>query len=335
MKKKQPTIKNIANELGISFSTVSRALQDNPRISLKTKERVWEVAKRLEYIPNPAAFFLKNNQTFSLGIIIPSLHEPFFADVITGIENVIESKGYHLIIIQSGESLEKEKKAVETFLKMRVDGVFVSISGETSQYSHFEKLESFGIPVVFFDRVPKEAGFNKVKCNTKDGGVLAIDFLAEKGYKTIAFLNGPESLETSESRLNGYIEGLRKNNIEIEDSMIKYTDLSVNTTSSKFQELMNLPKRPEAMIVFNNFMAMYAMEACRKMGLIPNKDVAFVNYGSFPFIEFMDNPPMASIDQFPREMGISAAKLLLDCMEENTDKTVNKEIMIQSKLVIN
>jgi DNA-binding LacI/PurR family transcriptional regulator len=335
MKKKQPTIKNIADELGISFSTVSRALQDNSRISIKTKQKVWEVAKRIEYIPNPAAFFLKNNKTFSLGVIIPSLHEPFFADVIAGIENIIEDLGYHLIMIQSGESLEKEKKAVETFLKMRVDGVFVSISGETSQYSHFEKLESYGIPVVFFDRVPKEHGFNKVKCNTKYGGILAIDFLVKKGYKSIAFLNGPRELETSESRLNGYAEGLKNNNIELNPSFIRHCDLSKKDTIEKLNELINLPETVDAILFFNNFLAMYSMVDCRKNGLIPNKDIAFVNFGSFPLLEYMDNPPMASIDQFPKEMGISAAKLLIECLNENNDKSINKEIMIQSKLVIN
>lgn len=335
MKKKQPTIKDIAEELGISFSTVSRALQNNARIGLKTREKVWEVAKRIEYIPNPAAFFLKNNKTFSLGIIIPSIHEPFFADVITGIEEIIEEKGYHLIIIQSGESLEKEEKAVETFLKIRVDGVFVSISGETSKYSHFDKLEIYGIPVVFFDRVPIDEGYNKVKCNTKHGATLAVDFLVTKGYKKIAYLNGPENLETSESRLNGYLEGLVKNNFEIKDAMIKSCNLSIVDTQIKFMELINSPQKPDAILTFNNFISMYAMAACRNIGLVPNKDVAFASFGSFPFVEFMDNPPMASVNQFPKEMGITAAKLLLDCLEETNEKTIHKEIMIKSKLVVN
>ncbi|MES2798251.1 MAG: LacI family DNA-binding transcriptional regulator [Bacteroidota bacterium] len=335
MKKKQPTIKNIAEELGISFSTVSRALQDNSRISTKTKEKVWEVAKRIEYIPNPAAYFLKNNKTFAVGILIPSLHEPFFADVISGIENIIEVKGYHTIVIQSGERLEKEQKAVETFLRMRVDGLIVSISGETSQYTHFQKLESYGIPVVFFDRVPREEGYNKVKCNTKYGATLAIDFLHQKGYKKIAFINGPENLETAENRLSGYLEGLKKNNIQLDPTLITNCDLSVSDTADKFNELICLPEIPDAILTFNNFTAMYSMKTCRKNGLIPNKDIAFVNFGNFPLIEYMDNPPMASIEQFPKEMGNSAAKLLMDCLEDSTEKTINKEIMIQTKLIIN
>ena len=335
MKKKQPTIKNIADELGISFSTVSRALQDNSRISTKTKEKVWEVAKRIEYIPNPAAYFLKNNKTFSVGILIPSIHEPFFADVITGIENIIEVKGYHTIIIQSGERLEKEQKAVETFLRMRVDGLIVSISGETSQYAHFQKLETYGIPVVFFDRVPKEEGYNKVICNTKYGATIAIDFLHQKGYKKIGFINGPANLETAESRLSGYLDGLKKNNIQLDLTLIKNCDLSVSDTADKFIELIKLPEIPDAILTFNNFIAMYSMKTCRKSGFEPNKDIAFVNFGNFPLIEYMDNPPMASIEQFPQEMGSSAAKLLLDCLEDSAEKTIHKEIMIQTKLIIN
>ena len=143
MKKKQPTIKDIAEELGIAFSTVSRALQDNPRIGLKTREKVWEVAKKLNYIPNPAAMFLKNNKTFSIGILIPSLNEEFFTQAISGVENVIEEMGFHSVIIQSRENFEREQTAIDTFLKMRIDGLIVSISGETKVFSHFKKLESF------------------------------------------------------------------------------------------------------------------------------------------------------------------------------------------------
>lgn len=334
MKKKQPTIKDIAEELNISFSTVSRAMANNSRISLATKQKVWDVAKRLDYTPNPAAFFLKNNKTHSIGIIIPTLLEPFFAETISGIEDMIEKKGYHSFIIQSKESVLNEIKAVETFIKMRIDGLLVSISGETNQYAHFKKLENFGIPVVFFDRVPKANDFNRIKCDTKNGAILAIDFLAKKGFKKIAFINGPQKLATSEDRLEGFLEGLKKNNLHVDISLIKNCNLSAKHTEQIINEIVNENDLPEVIFTFNNYIALYAMAACRKIGLIPNKDLFFVNFGSFPLLAYMDNPPLASIEQYPYDMGLSAAKLLLDCIEDTNEKAAYREVMIQSKLEI-
>jgi DNA-binding LacI/PurR family transcriptional regulator len=334
MKKKQPTIKDIAEELGIAFSTVSRALQDNPRIGLKTREKVWEIAKKINYIPNPAAMFLKNNKTLSIGILIPSLNEEFFTHAITGVENVIEEKGYHSVIIQSRETLERELKAIDTFLKMRIDGLIVSISAETNNFSHFKKLESFGIPIVFFDRVPSQAGFNKVICNTIDGAAQAVDLLVEKGCKNIGILNGPKNLQASQDRLSGYIIGLKKNNIQIIESLIKNCDLTKEEAIDKTKEMLNGPDIPDAIITFNDYLAMYAMIECKSEGYFPNKDILIVGFGNLPFTNYLENPPFASIEQYPTQIGSSAARLLLETMDNNQETMIYKEITIQTNLIV-
>jgi DNA-binding LacI/PurR family transcriptional regulator len=334
MKKKLPTIKDIADELGISFSTVSRALHNNPRIGIKTREKVWEIAKRIEYIPNPASYFLKSNKTFTIGILIPSLYEEFFIDVITGIENVFEEKGYRTVIIQTRESEEKEQKAVDSFIKMRIDGLIVSLSAETKEYSHFQKLENYGIPVVFFDRVPKSDNFNKVICNTTFGASLAIDYFAKIGKKNIAIINGPSHLETANDRLEGYKIGLMKNKLTLNEDLIKVCDLSKNDCLVKINQLLKLPKRPDAVLAFNDYIALYSMRACQEQDLNAPHDIAFVGFGNMKFNQFLNDGLLASIDQYPIEMGISSAKLLMDCINETEEKLAYKTLMIQSNLMI-
>ena len=331
MKKKQPTIKNIATELGISFSTVSRALQNNPRISAITKAKVWEVAKRINYIPNPAAYFLKNNKTFTIGILIPTLFEQFFTDVIMGIENVIEAQGYHSVIIQSRETLEKEVKAVEAFLKMRIDGLIVSVSAQTHEYSHFKELENHGIPVVFFDRVPHQIGFNKVKCNTRYGAQMAINYLVAHNCKKIAFINGPKNLDTSIDRLEGYLTGLAINNIPKKESLIKNCDLSKSNTLLKIKEILTDNEIPDAIITFNDYVALYAIEEIKKLNL--KKEILFIGFGNLPMKEYLSKPPDATVEMFPTEIGFSAAKLLIECIEEVNENIPFKEIMIETKLI--
>lgn len=334
MKKKQPTIKDIAEELGIAFSTVSRALQDNPRIGLKTREKVWEVAKKLNYIPNPAAMFLKNNKTLSIGILIPSLNEEFFTQAITGVENVIEEMGFHSVIIQSRENFEREQTAIDTFLKMRIDGLIVSISGETKVFSHFKKLESFGIPVVFFDRVPSQSGFNKVICNTKDGAKQAVDLLAERGCKNISILNGPINLQASHDRLSGYVSGLKKHGLPYSETLIKNCDLTKNDATLKTIELLQADPIPDAIITFNDYQAMYAMIECKKQGYEPNKDILIVGFGNLPFTFYLENPPYASVEQYPQQIGSSAARLLFESIDDANDGMIYKEITIQTNLII-
>ncbi len=335
MQKIQVTIKDIAQALGISVSTVSRALQNHPRIGLRTKERVFETAQRLHYVPNPAAILLKKNRTATIGVVLPHLQEEFFSQAITGIEDVISAQQYNVVVSQSRDKLERENRAIKSFINSRVDGVIASISAETTQYYQFRELENYGIPVVFFDRVPKDVPVNRVRGNVADAAFEVIQFLAQKGIKKVAILNGPASLEVSDERLMGYWNAMKQFGLPIHQPFIKTTDLSKEDTLKKMLDLIDGPTMPEAVFCFNDYVAMYAMQACRQKGLVPNKDIAFVSFANLPITAYLDNPPLASVEQFAYQMGEEAAKLLLKIIQSPADSVLPpEEIVINTRLIV-
>ncbi len=333
MQKHQATIKEIAQNLKISVSTVSRALQNNPRIGLRTREKVWEVAKKMHYVPNPAAVFLKKNKTHTIGVLLPYLQEEFFSMAITGIEDIAMEKGYNVMVCQSRDNHIREKKALNSFLSSRLDGVIVSVASETNNYEHFKEIENYGIPVVFFDRVPRNLAANKVRCNVTNGTKEAIQFLVEKGIKQIALLNGPSYFEVSDERLNGYLHAVRDFGLSTSPSYIKSTDLSKSDTIQKTEELLSLKEPPKAILTFNDYLALYAMQVCKAKGLIPNKDILFVSFANLPITNYLDNPPLASVEQFAYEMGTEATNLLLNIIESPIEIPY-QEIVLDTKLII-
>jgi DNA-binding LacI/PurR family transcriptional regulator len=335
MQKHQATIKEIAKELGISISTVSRALQNNTRIGLRTRERVWEMAKLMHYVPNPAAIFLKKNRTFTLGVLLPYLQEEFFSMAITGIEDIALEKGYNVVVSQSRDKFEREEKALKSFLNSRVDGVIASVAAETKNYSHFKNLENYGIPLVFFDRVPRNLEANKIRCKITEGAFDAIEFLVNKGAKKIALLNGPSNLEASDERLNGYLLAIQKFDLKTSPSYIKSTDLSKEDSIVKMNELLALKEPPDAILTFNDYLALYAMQVCKQKGIVPNKDILFVSFANLPMTFYLDNPPLASVEQFAYNMGLKATELLMTIIENKSEeKPAYQEIVLPVKLIV-
>jgi len=335
MQRHQVTIKEIAQKLGVSISTVSRALQNNTRIGLRTRERVWELAKLMHYVPNPAAIFLKKNRTYTIGVLLPYLQEEFFSMAISGIEDVALEKGYNVVMSQSRDKFEREEKALKSFLTSRVDGVVASVAAETNNYSHFKEVENFGTPLVFFDRVPRNLGANKVRCSISEGAFEAIKFLINKGVRRIALINGPSNLEVSDERLNGYLSAIKKFNLETSPNYIKSTDLSKDDTIIKMKELLALIEPPEAILTFNDYLALYAMQFCKQKGIVPNKDILFVSFANLPMTLYLDNPPLASVEQFAYNMGKKATELLINIIENPSDEMPPyQEILIGTKLII-
>lgn len=335
MKKNQATIKDIAHQLGISFSTVSRALHNNSRIGVKTRELVHAKAAELNYVPNPVANFLKNNKTYSIGVLVPNLHEEFFVEIIEGIEQIIEPLGYHVVIMQSKESLDKEKNALNSFLKMHVDGLLASISEETSQIPHFQKLENHGIPIIFFDRVPVTEMAHKVKCNMSVGALKTIDHLVGLGKRRIAFIAGPEQLETSAERLDGYKEGLKKNNIGLDEDLIIHSNLDHTSVEKALDKLLKLKSTPDAILSFNDLTAVYLMKYYNRKYAAKLPNIIFTGFGNIPFLKFMDKPIPVTVEQYPLQMGITAAKLLMQCIDNEDDKPPYQLITLSSNLVFN
>lgn len=336
MDQKPVTIKEIARRLNVSVSTVSRALHNQSSIGLSTRMQVQKLAKELNYEPNQAAISFKQGKTLTIGVVLPNLREEFFSMAINGIEDVALKNDYTVLIGQSHDELEREKQIIDTMRKHRVDGIVVSLAKTTKSYEHFEQLERYNIPVVFFDRVPNYKEAWTVSCNLENSSMELVDWLVHNGHKKIAFIKGPEALLHSKQRFEGYLQGLKKNNINPDNSFVVSTDLSKNKTEEAVQKLLLLKNRPTAIIAFNDYVALDAIKFAKQNGVKINKDISFVSYANLPVTSYMDDPPVASVEQFPYQQAEKATEVLFRLINMETDiEPINRKITMESKVVIN
>jgi DNA-binding LacI/PurR family transcriptional regulator len=336
MNQKPATIKEIAKRLNVSVSTVSRALHNHPSIGLRTKMQIQKLAVELNYEPNQAAISFKQGKTFTIGLIVPNLGEEFFSTAINGVEDIASQNNYTVLIGQSHDDIEREKKIVDTMRRQRVDGLLVSLSKNTDSYEHFRQLQTYSIPVVFFDRVPDIPEAYTVSCNLKNSSVQLVDLLVRCGHQHIGFIKGPDTMLPSLERLNGYLEGLRNNKITLNKSYIVQTNLDKENTLGAMKQLLQLKKRPTAVIAFNDYIALDAIKYCRSQGLKINKDIFFVSYANLPMTSYLDEPPLASVEQFPYEQAEKATGMLIQLINnKNAGDSIEKKIVMQSQVIVN
>lgn len=336
MKQKPVTIKEIAQRLNVSVSTISRALHDHPSIGLEMRQQVQKLAKELKYEPNQAAISFKQGKTFTIGVILPNLREEFFSIAINGIEDVATRNKYTVLIGQSHDDTEREKLIVDSMRKHRIDGLIVSLSKNTVSFEHFEQMKEQGIPVVFFDRVPDNEDAYTVSCNLKNSSMKLVDWLVNKGLTTIGFIKGPDTMRPSEERLEGYFEGLKKNGLQVNNSYVVQTDLSQKKTQEAVRQLLSLKDRPAAIIAFNDYVALDAIKFTRSNGLKINKDIFFVSYANLPVTSYLDDPPIASVEQFPYQQAEKATDILfqlIDAKEGRED--IKRKVVLDSKVIVN
>ncbi len=318
MDNKLPTLKEIAKKLNVSISTVSRALIDHPRIGLQTKTRVKELARELNFEPNAKAIFFKQKRTFVVGVILPDIHEDFFSEALSGIEIAGIENNYTILFGQSYDDEEKEIKVVEAMKRQRVDGLIISLSKQTQKYEHLLSLEKFDIPVVYFDRVPPYNA-NKIYCDLYKGTVEMVGWLFSKGYKSIAFINGPDRLQASKERMNGYIEGVSKKKLKIDMQLVEKTDLSKESTYEAMKKLLSLKKRPQAIITFNDYVHMDAVKFAQQQNVQVNKEIVFVSYANLPITSYIAHPPLVSIEQYPYRQGEKAMEILVKILNHKSE----------------
>ena len=334
---KIPTIKEIAKRLKVSTSTVSRALHGHPSIGLVTTMRVNKVANELNYERNEAALFFKQGKTYTIGVILPDCSDAFFSSALSGIEAYASKKNYNIFIGQSLENPEKEKLILKTMRNHRVDGIIISISKNTMDYEVFRQLEKYNIPVVFFDRIPGMQDIHYSACNLRSGMLEAIDCLIKKGHHRIGLINGPSQLIASKERLDAYKKGLNGHQIAINTKLIVSSDLSTEQNHSAMQKLLSLAERPTAIITFNDDVARDAMAQVKKYNLVVNRDISFISFVNSPIWSFMDNSPLASIEQFPKIQGTKAAEILFklfdDRMKEMPTTPVFHQAIFDSSMV--
>jgi DNA-binding LacI/PurR family transcriptional regulator len=338
MDNKLPTLKEIARRLKFSVSTVSRALHDHPSIGLRTKMQVKQLAKELNYEPNQTALFFKQQKTHTIGVILPNLKEEFFSQAINGIEDVAKINKYSVLIGQSHDDINQEKQIAIAMKNQRVDGLIVSISKHTKNYEHFTSLQKYNIPVVFFDRVPDLSTVHKVASNFTTGTKQAIEFLITKGHRRIGVINGPEEMKSSNERITTYMEVLQKKRIKIDLSLVVSTDLTQEKTFDAMKKLLNLKYPPTAILTINDYVALDAIHYARKEKLKINKDICFVSYANLPITNYLEFPPLASVEQYPYQQAKKATEILFDLFNtENKPEEEEKKyhnILIEGQLVI-
>jgi len=337
MANKITTLKEIAQRLNFSVSTVSRALHNHPSIGLRTTAQVQKLAKELNYEPNQSALLFKQQKTNTIGVILPNLKEEFFSEAINGIEDVAKQNKYSVLIGQSHDDVEQEKQIINAMKNQRVDGLVISISKHTKNYDHLIAVESYNIPIVFFDRVPELSNINKVSSDISEGTRQAVEFLIQNGHKRIGVINGPAEMKSCMERTNAYMEALQKKRIKIDLSLIATTDLTQEKTYQAMEELLNLKHPPTAILTINDYVALDAIQYARKAKLKINKDICFVSYANLPITNYVEFPPLASVEQFPYQQAKKAAEIVFELLKrqkKTEGKPMFKNVIIEGKLVI-
>ena len=308
MRSNQITIKDIARILGISPSTVSRALKDHPDINTDTKKAVNDLAEKLKYRPNAVALSLKSSRSYTIGVIIPEIVHYFFSSVISGIEDVASQKGFTVIICQSNESYHREVANARTLLSHRVDGVLVSISKETQVFDHLVELQEGGIPIVFYDRIAPEINADMVIINDLEASYNATRHLIEAGRKRIAHFAGPQNLVIGRDRLQGYLNALTEAGLPIDNRLIIEAD-TYEKARNAVMGMIDEGIVPDGIFAVNDLTAIGAMQTIQKKGYLIPDDISIVGFSDGRFSGITD-PNLTSVDQHGYEMGTTAAEML-------------------------
>jgi len=313
MKSKLISINDIARALGISPSTVSRALKDHPDISTETKRVVKEYAEQVNYRPNALALSLKRQRSNTLGLVIPEIVHHFFSSVISGIEELAYAKGYRLIICQSNEDYQREVINTQVLLDNRVDGIFISMSKTTKDHGHFKDLIDSGIPLVFFDRVSEEVETDRVVTADFDGALIATSHLLERGCKKILHLASPQHLLIGRLRLEGYQKALTNYGITQNPAYILQCDTRKEVFELKDQ-ILRLAPEIDGIFAVNDFTAIAAMQLLQENGYKIPDNIAVTGFGNDP-IASIASPPLTTVEQRGFEMGRQAVEILIRRIE--------------------
>lgn len=315
MKSHQVTIKDIAKILGISPSTVSRALKDHPDISPRTKQLVQTFAEKVNYRPNALALSLRQSKTNTIGIIIPEIVHHFFASVISGIEDIAYASGYKVMICQTNENYNREVLDTHALLDSRVDGILVSLTKTTHNVDHFKTLIENDIPVVFFDRVCNDIATDRVVANDAEGAKIATSHLISLGRKRIMHLAAPQHLLIGKKRKAGYCEALIENGLACNEELIIKCDTR-QEVFEKRDQILNLASSIDGIFAVNDSTAIATMQILQKAGYKIPDDISVIGFGDGPNATIA-YPPLTTVEQKGYDIGKESVKLLLKRIEEN------------------
>jgi len=336
MKFEALTIKDIAKALGLSTSTVSRALRDSYEISPETKRIVLEYAEKNNYQPNPIALSLKERRSRSIGVIVCEIANSYFSQVINGIESIAYDHGYNVTIAQSRESFDREILNLQYLTSRSIDGLIISVSTETKDFSYLKELHGKGMPIVFFDRVVDEIDTHKVITNNFQGGYDAISHLINQGYKRIAAISNPAGLSITKERMAGYKAALTDNGIAADDALIKYCQhggMIFSEVEQVMNELFELPNKPDAFFTTADKLTTNCLRLLRARKINVPADMGLIGFSNTELGEFLD-PPLSTIRQPAFEMGEVAMQLLLKLIEAKRPVTEFETRILSTELLI-
>lgn len=315
--KEQATIKDIGKILGISTSTVSRALRGRPDVNPETKQAVKELAEKLNYQPNLVALSLVKKKTKTIGVIIPSFTTCFYSEAISGIQDVAHDNGYHIMICQTNENYESEKRNIDIMLSSRVDGFIASITRETENLDHFKTLVDKGIPLVMFNRTGN-LDVPKVMVDDYEGAYKITKHLIDVGCERIAHISGPSSLLISKNRLRGFLAAMKDNNKRVHENLVVYSDFSLESGMVCTRELLQKNNRPDGIFAVCDTAAFGAIHVIKRAGLNIPDDIAVAGFTNEPMAQIIE-PSLTTVSQPIYRIGQTAARMFIDMMEEGNE----------------
>jgi len=334
--KRKTTIYDIAAKLGLTAATVSRALNNNPKISLNTRKLVLDTALEMNYEQNRLALALKSGKSYNVGVIVPRIDSNFFSSIIRGIEEELYPKGYHVIICQTHNQENIEIEKINSLVNVQVDGILMSISNaKLEENLSFNKLlKNQKTPLVFFDRKKDIKGVSSVTIDDFKGGYEATKHLIEQGCKRIAHLSNDRKLEIFRNRYLGYKQALADNNIEFDEHLVIDTQSSVPDGRRVTKLLLNMETPPDAIFSSSDFAALGAIQELQEVGLNIPEDIGVVGFSNEPFTRFMELTTISTVDQFPLEMGRMAAQVFLEEVSYTQDNKITKNVVLTPELII-
>jgi LacI family transcriptional regulator len=331
--KAKATLKQIAKELNVSVSTVSKALNDSPEISEQTKIKIKEYAKLKNYKPNVIGLNLKNRKTKTIGVIIPNILNSFFAKVFSGIEKVADKKGYNVITCISNESLEKEINTLEMLSNGTIDGFILSVSEEAQKlndYNHFKEIINDGTPIVMFDRIADSVDCDKVVVDDFDSALNSTQHLIDLGCKNIALFSSVDNLSVGKLRADGYLKALENNNIPVNESLIVRTESEADL-KDKIKAVFD-NNTIDGIFALDENDSVAALKMSLKKGFKVPKDISIIGFADGILASRRLTPSLTTVSQHGIEIGEVAAKLLIDRLESKEENLPYQTVVIKTKL---
>lgn len=335
MAKNRPTINDIARELNITASTVSRALNGHPSISERTSRAVLEAARKMQYQPNHIAAALRRGRSNIIGVIVPAADRSFFATVIRGIEDEVAAVGYNVMVCQTYENLQKEERILETLLRTQVDGIIASIAKQATTYDHYRRVAEEGIPVVLFDNTGDSLGVSTVTINDFQGAYLATQHLIGQGCRRIAHFAGQQHLMIYQERLRGYRQAMDDHGLPVKESLIVHCPSDINMGRERARQLAAASPLPDAVFSSSDYAALGAMQQFKSAGIRIPADIAIVGFANEPFTSYVD-PALSTVDQHSHRIGQNAARIFLQEIEGKAgeDGYIPQRSVLEPELIV-